>query len=140
MAAGTPSGSSWSGAWLTSGVKDLSLSGTPASFVRCVLAPHSTAADEQLAQRDLTRTDPEVVRRFGKGTRYDLKVRRDYRLSAAVYALKSCLTATLLSPDCDQGRPGYRQVVAAEAVARRRFFTHLCAKARRTGSGGTLPS
>lgn len=46
---------SWAG-WL-GGVKDLALT------------------DEQLAQRDLTRTDPEVVRRFGKGTAYNLKAR-----------------------------------------------------------------
>jgi len=43
-------------AWLGSGVRDLALS------------------DEQLAARDLSRPDAELVQRFGKGTRYDLKV------------------------------------------------------------------
>jgi hypothetical protein len=32
-------------------------------------------ADEQLAARDLARADPELHKRFGKGTRYDLKAR-----------------------------------------------------------------
>jgi len=31
------------------------------------------SADEQLKQRDLSRSDPELVKRFGKGTHYDLK-------------------------------------------------------------------
>ena len=58
---------SWAG-WL-GGVKDLALT------------------DEQLAQRDLTRTDPEVVRRFGKGTAYNLKAR------AGALAVPRCAAA-----------------------------------------------
>ena len=90
---------SWS-EWLTTGVKDVALSGAalspgdvhaPVANTSCKDAlntccswePHAhrsvsslpAHADEQLQARDLSRADPELRQRFGKGTHYNLKVR-----------------------------------------------------------------
>jgi hypothetical protein len=50
----------------------------------------AAAADEQLAARDLSRADPELQKRFGKGTRYHLKARRPRRNGAQRRCLRSC--------------------------------------------------